>query len=488
MKSIVEAVFAHAESTPDKLCIADINGAYTYLQYSKKISRLAHLLFAKGIQAGDKVVVKCTQDVDYLALAFAIQLIDAVFVPLEKSCVDEKLLHIGRISRAELIFTDKTNSPGDKTFVLISDFIKEAEDSAETDVKPEHFPKEDAFCEILFSTGTTGKEKGIEITNANNTALAENVIYGVDMKEDNVELIPSPMNHSHGLRRYYANMYKGATVIVQNGVMNAKQFFGFMDIYGVNSIDLVPTALSVLLKLSKDKFGEYKSKLRYIQLGSAPLMEEDKNKIKSLLPDTRLYNFYGSTESGCICIYDFNSGKDKPNCIGKPTHNAEIFMVDEDRKRISATKENTGLLASRGGQNSLGYYGDEKETALAMADGVVYSKDEAYIDEDGDIILLGRKNDVINVGGNKVSPDEIENEALKIKGVFDCGCIAVNDDMKGEVPKLFVVMEEGIGFNQSQIKNELSDRLETFKVPQYIEKTDKIPRTFNGKILRRELL
>ena len=487
MKSIVEAVFLHAKETPDKLCVADAGSSYTYFEYSRKISKIARLLTDKTVGAGDKVVVKCTQNVDYLALAFGIQLIGAVFVPVEKSCSDEKLMHIAKICRAKLVFTDKTGDLNDGFMLLITDFIRESEVLEESAFLPENFPENNEICEILFSTGTTGKEKGIEITNSNNIALAENVIYGVEMKDDNVELIPSPMNHSHGLRRYYANMYKGASVIVQNGVMNAKLFFNLMDKYKVNSIDLVPTALSVLLKLSKDKFGEYKEILRYIQLGSAPLMEEDKNRVKRLLPATRLYNFYGSTESGCICIYDFNSGKDKPNCIGKPTHNAEIFMVDENRKTVLSSKENTGLLASRGGQNSPGYFEDEEETRLAMEDGVVYSKDEAYFDEDGDIILLGRKNDVINVGGNKVSPEEIENEVLKIEGIKDCGCISVKDAVKGEVPKLFVVMEPGRELDIKYIKTALMGKMEAFKVPQFIETIDKIPRTFNGKILRREL-
>ena len=128
----------------------------------------------------------------------------------------------------------------------------------------------------------------------------------VEMKEDNVELIPSPLNHSHALRRYYGNMLCKASVVVSPGVMNLFGFFKLIEKYGVNSIDLVPTALSILLKLSKNKLGEYKDTLRYIELGAAPLMQADKDRLKALLPHTRLYNFYGSTESGCIAIYNFN--------------------------------------------------------------------------------------------------------------------------------------------------------------------------------------
>ena len=312
-------------------------------------------------------------------------------------------------------------------------------------------------------------------------------MYGVEMKEDNVEMIPSPLNHSHGLRRYYANMVKGATVVLATGVMNVVGFFGLMDKYGVNSMDLVPTALTVLLKLSKGKFADYKDIMRYIQFGSAPLSDGDKEAVRTLLPHTHLYNFYGSTESGCICIYDFNDGKDKPKCIGKPTHNARIIIVDEEHNEIEATESNTGLLASFGGMNMKGYWKDDEETAKVMFDGGIYSNDESYFDEDGDIILLGRKGDVINVGGNKVSPDEIEDVVKKLEGVEDCGCIGIPDALKGNTPKLFVQMKKGCSFDSVAVRNHIAAALEPYKVPSVIVEIDSIPRSFNGKLLRRSL-
>ena len=312
-------------------------------------------------------------------------------------------------------------------------------------------------------------------------------MYGVEMKEDNVELIPSPLNHSHALRRYYGNMLCKASVVVSPGVMNLFGFFKLIEKYGVNSIDLVPTALSILLKLSKNKLGEYKDTLRYIELGAAPLMQADKDRLKALLPHTRLYNFYGSTESGCIAIYNFNDSKDKSGCIGKPTFNAKIFAVDENRREVKTSREKTGLLASFGKMNMQGYWKDEEETAAALCDGVVYTNDEIYFDEDGDIILLGRRGDVINVAGNKVSPEEIENAAKKIEGVADCGCVPAEDELKGSVPKLFVEMKPGFSFEAVFIRERLAGSLEPYKVPKYIVEIDKIPRTFNGKLIRRKL-
>lgn len=485
-QSIVEAVFHHARKQPGKLCLADDTQQVTYREYVSLIEQYAGIFSARGIGAGSRVVIEACQSIHYLAMQLALELLEAVFVPVEHNCAPEKISGFIARAQAEGVVTVKEGTydcPLCCTYTALAQELETAQAYI-----PAGFPSADGISEILFSTGTTGKEKGIVLSHSNNIALAQNVIHGVEMEADNVEMIPSPMNHSHGLRRYYANMYLGCTVILLGSVMNIRRFFQNLDTYQVNSIDLVPTALSVVLKLSKDKLAEYADRLRYIQFGAAPMMEADKVKICQLLPRTRLYNFYGSTESGCIAIYDFNSCADKPHCIGKPTCNADIFIVDDARKPIASSSANTGLLASRGGMNMVCYWQDQEETDKVLADGVIYSNDVAYFDEDGDIILLGRKGDVINVGGNKVSPEEIENAAKTIPGVEDCGVIPVKDPFKGSVPKLFVQMKASCAFDSIAIRSHLAACLEPYKVPVHIQQIDQIPRSYNGKLLRKELL
>lgn len=480
--SIFEAVYENAKECPDKLCVADEECALTYREYFSLIAKYSSLLSSMGIGKGDRVVVEASQTAKYLAFQLGLQAIGGIFVPLELGCAETKIANVAKVCDAKLIVTQKEKANA----VRLDELFEKAQN--EKEFVYTSFPKKDDVCELLFSTGTTGKEKGIVIINENNIALAENVIGGVEMKEDNVELIPAPLNHSHGLRRYYANMLCKASVVLSSGVMNLLGFFNAIEKYNVTAIDLVPTALTILLKLSKNKFGEYKDRLRYIQFGSAPLMQADKDKLKELLPNTRLYNFYGSTESGCIAIYDFNDSKDKSSCIGKPTVNARIFAVDENRNEMETSREKTGLLASFGKMNMIGYWKDEAETAAALENGVIYTKDEIYFDEDGDIILLGRKSDVINVAGNKVSPEEIENLVKKLDCVADCACVPAPDAVKGNVPKLFVEMKPGCEFDASLIRKAVSENAEPYKVPQYIVQIDKVPRTFNGKIIRRKLM
>lgn len=485
VNSIVEAVFHYADTQPDKLCLVDDFGQVTYQQYRERIQRYAAWFRQIGLKAADTVVVEAQQTIDYLAAQLALQLLGVIFVPTEHNCAKEKIASFAARADAKAVIACKDMEYADAPVYTYAQMNEMS--AAAACYMPDRFPAREDLAEILFSTGTTGKEKGIVLNHGNNIALAENVISGVEMLKDNVELIPSPMNHSHGLRRYYANMYNGCTVILLGSVMNIMRFFNLITQYGVNSIDLVPTALSVVLKLSKNKLSEYRDQLRYIQFGAAPMMEADQQKICELLPETRLYNFYGSTESGCICIYNFNRPDSKKHCIGKPACNAKITIVDDDHQVIASSAESTGLLASAGGMNMVGYWKDEEETAKVLIDGIVYTNDVAYFDEDGDIILLGRKGDVINVGGNKVSPDEIENVAKTMDGIADCGVIPVADPVKGHVPKLFVQLQRGTEFDPIAIRTYLAKKLEPYKVPEVIVQIDKIPRSFNGKLLRKEL-
>ncbi len=486
IKSIVEAVFQYAERTPDKLCLVDDTRKVTYGEYADEIARMATVFETLGIQNGSTVVIEASQTISYLTAELAVQLLKAVFIPLEKSCAPDKIASMATRAKASLIVTNTDLSlDADIPWKTMTEIVEE------TAIVPKKtnidFPEADMISEILFSTGTTGKEKGIVLTHGNNIALAENVAYSINIQEDNVEMIPSPMNHSHGLRRYYANLWKGASVVLLGSIMDVRRFFHNMEDYGVNSLDLVPTALSVLLRLSKDNLAKYSDVIRYIQFGSAPLMKSDKDWIRRLLPKSNLYNFYGSTESGCICCYEFNHTKDKENCIGKPTYNAIILIVDDEKKEISSDSAHTGLLASKGGMNMAGYLDDPEETEKVLKDGIIYSNDVAYFDEDGDIILLGRAGDVINIGGKKVSPEEIEDTAKKMPMIDDCACVPVSDEIKGHVPKLYVKIAPGYSFQTAEIRNWLLERLEPFKVPAYLEEIDVIPRTANGKILRRKL-
>lgn len=487
-RSIVECIARHSYEQPDKLCLADTSKALTYKEVWKNIYGLSRYLTDSGIKKGDCIVIECTQNADFMICEFAIQLAGAVFVPLEKNAAVSRVSEIAGDVEAKLLIAKKPliDTVPFMDIASVSDYIH----AEEIDLAAVTFPAAEDTAEILFSTGTTGKSKGIELSHGNDFALAENVKYGTQMKPDNVELIPMPLSHSHGLRRTYGNMLNGSSAVFSNGVTFVKQVFNLMDQYHVTSMDLSPSNLSIIFKLSQDKLGDYADVMDYIQLGSAPLPETDKVHLAKILPKTRLYNFYGSTEAGCSCLLDFNEMAGKPGCIGKPAVNAQFIVVDENRNDITATAtaEEPGFLASSGSINMKGYWKAPELTDEAMADGFIYTKDLGYIDEDGLVYMLGRKDDVINFGGVKIAPEEIESIVVKHENIKDCACIPIKDALTGQAPKLYIAVKDPESYELKAFKSWLQKNLDANKQPKVIEIIDEIPRTFNGKIQRKKLM
>lgn len=485
-KSIPEAILKHALNTPEKMCLADDYRSVTYLEYSEQILKGASCLSFMGVKKNSKIIVESSQSIDYLAMQASIQLLGAIFIPVPQNISTEKLQYFFDKVKPDFVFISNSNeNPFNNKLFFISDFVKNLHSFSLFNISV--YPKSFDISEILFTTGTTGLEKGIVISYDSNVALAENVIFGSNLLSDNVEFILAPFNHSHGLRRYYANMYKGASVVMQSNVAFVKNIFEKMDAYNVNSMDMVPSALSIILKLSGDELSKYSEKLRYLQFGSAPILDVDKDKLRSLLPRTKLLNMYGSTESGISCVSDFSIDL-KKGSIGKPTINSNILIVDENNKIINSSYITPGRLACRSRANMMYYYGEDLNSIKnVLDDGIVYSNDIAYYDDDGDIILLGRQGDIISVGGYKFSPEDVESIALTFLGIDDCACVPIKDHTKGNIPKLYIQISQNINkdnFDLKGLKIHLAENLEHYKLPQIYEFIDKIPRTYKGSLQR----
>ena len=482
-ESIVEAVAYYASSRGEKRCLADTKKSLTYTEYWKQVAGFAAYLKRKGVGKGDCVVVRNSQNTEFATAGLSVQLLGGIFVPVEKNIADSRIEEICRQVSAVCYIAAKPSE-------IQVPYVPMHEAGSHGDGISEEafcFPKKEEIAEILFTTGTTGKSKGIVLRHSSVVAVAENVIDGVEMKENNVELIPVPLSHSHGLRRYYSNMLNGSMAVLLDGVVFANRVFSLMDQYHVTSMDLVPAALTALLRIGKEELAMRGDRIDYVQLGSAPIPEQDRTLLKQILPGARLYNFYGTTESGCSCILDFQK-EDVKNCIGRPALHARFAFLGEDGAWMDATPDNPGLLACAGEMNMDGYLDCPQLNAETIKDGYIVTQDLSYMGDDGRIYLLGRKGDVIQSGGNKIAPQEIEEVAATIPGICDCACIPVSNAVLGQEPKLFYVTEKNADVSEEAMYAFLKAHLEAYKIPKRMERLDQIPRTYNGKIQRNELI
>ena len=494
-RALVHAVCEHAGRITDARAIVDNRGIHTYEKLWKDICICASALQKIGLKHGERLVVECSQDEWFLAVNLACQLSGVIFVGVERRVAPDRLREIIDRTEASAVLTKKGTDAGDvrsltlKEFEVLYEKIRDEEGSSalQSGIRSLGHVKSEDIAEILFSTGTTGKSKGVMLSNRANVANAQNIIAGTQMKEGSVELMPLPLNHAHGLRTAYAHLLNGSTVLIANGITFPRVLLDMMEKFGANAIDLTPSAAQMLLKTARERLHAFAPRIDYIEVGAAFLPESTKEELRDCFPDSRLYNCYGSSESGRTCYLDFNTDEKLPGSIGKPVPNAHFAVLDNDGRPMQSDPQHTGLLASAGPMNMTGYWGEPELSGQTMQDGYVRTADLAYIDPDGYVYVLGRADDVINYKGIKISPEEIEEAAAGCAMVADCACIPVEDELAGQVPKLFVVPAEDVEYDEAQLFKYLKEHIDDNRMPRTIERIDMIPRTYNGKILRREL-
>lgn len=486
MESSVLTLFLFsAQARPDSLCIVDADGPHTYRDMETAASRMGEGLKKRGAEYGSRIMAACDDRAHYLALELACWMAGAIFVPVEADAAAQRMSDIYDDAAPVLYVSDRLPGPEKLREVTVS-YEQLQEDGGEG-LKSYADPKGEDTAEILFTTGTTGRSKGVELSHRADVALAENIAEGVGMREGNVELNPMPLSHAMGIRCCYANYLRGGCSLLVDGVTGVRHIYELMKTYHATGMDLSPTAASVLLKLSKGKFRDFAEQLDFIHLGTAYLNDEVKENLRETFPGVRLYNVYGSTESGRSCYYEFSGPADRRHCIGLPGVHAKFMIADENHNEIRSDENHMGFIACKGDMNMKGYWKQKELTETVLQNGYLFTRDEGYIDRDGYVYILGRADDVINFRGIKIAPDEIEEAAAPFPGIRDCACIPAPDRMSGQIPVLVIDAEEK-DFDKKAFMHYLRDHIDADKVPQKVVFFHDIPRSFNGKLQRKKLV
>lgn len=493
MNSIVELVFRYAEQTPDHIALIAEGEMITYGQMKKYICSGIKYLESTGIKKGDRILIKAFPSISYFAVMFSIHLMGAVCVPVEKTLKAAGIASLQDRLKVQAVIMDAVEGMPEDWYIIddIWDEIINGQSDPVRQTEKIYFPRGDEIGEILFTTGTTGKSKGVVLSHKNMMANAENVLGFTHIDAGNVNLIPAPMNHAYGLRRSYANFYVGGTVVLLDGISSLKKFYDAIEKYNVNALSMVSTMFEFLFRMTKDKLGDYKEQIKNVDLGAQYLSLEVKNKLIELLPNAKLYNIFGSSEAGCCTGFEFSQNISKRDSIGKDAVNAKIRFMNDDMQFVDAKDIDTaGYISIDGSMVMQGYFDDAELTAQSLQDRTLLTNDIGYRDQEGYIYLIGRKDDVINIGGNKIAPTEVEDIAKLFNGVEDCACVAFHDEKSviKVVPKLFVVTDHEEDFSFEDMTEHLSNHLEQYKIPKIFQFIDSIPRSFNGKILRNKLI
>lgn len=436
MKTIESFITLNAKLYGNKTAIVCGQERCTYAELDNMVNEEVERLKESHLSKGCIVTIRTSQTISFLVRYFALHRYGCVAAPLEHDMPEAKFSEISEWLGASVV--------------------------------PE------GSADILYTTGTTGKSKGVIVSHRAIVSNAENLIGGQGFSHELAFVINGPLNHIGSLSKVYPIMMLGATLIIIEGMKDVNKFFEALDFPATKMATfLVPASIRILIQLCAERLASYNHKIDFIETGAAPITQSDMQELCRVLPHSRLYNTYASTETGIISTYNFNDGKCIKGCLGKTMQHSKIIITVD------------GLISCQGDTLMTGYVGDPELTSTVLRNDTIYTQDIGRIDEEGMLHLTGRQDDVINVGGFKVSPTEVENIAMGLPEIVDCICIAASHPIVGTTLKLLVVMDKGCSMDKKKIANFMKSKLEGYKVPLFYEEVESVHRTYNGKLDRK---
>ena len=479
MKTIEEQIFDKVQNFPDKVALISGDTEITYSQLwdyclcaAEKLKQDYHL------KKGDRVILSAAGNIEFVYAYFGVHIAGGICVPIDPDTNQTRFEYIEKsttpvcvmgllhnVKKETIPFSDVVNGTSKATYIA---------------------PEQSQVADILFTTGTTGAPKGVALSYNNLSAAARNINAFIGNTSSDVELLTLPVSHSFGLGRLRCSLSKGATVVMLGTFANVKKFFKEMARCQVTMFAMVPASWGFIKKMSGKYIGKFADQLKFIEIGSSFMPVEDKELLMSLLPKTRICMHYGSTEASRSAFMEFHTYKDNLLSIGKASPNVEIKIFTSQGTPAALGEE--GEVCVKGEHVTCSYWNETPERfASDFYDGYFRTGDCGTMDAEGNIYLKSRIKEMINVGGKKVSPMEVEDILNTIPGIKESACIGIPDPgiVLGEVVKAFIVADDNL--SDEEIMQQLRPQLEVYKLPVEIERINAIPKTGSGKIQRLSL-
>lgn len=491
MEVLVNKVFENAIAYHDRLAVAYKNELLSYRTLANATINFSYELKELGATENNHIFISAVSKQETVVAYLAITLIGAVAVFLDKNATAELVEKLYAKIDGNLLLTDKKYSLSEKVKTASLHEMYEKAVNGKVHISYPHVDRDsERISEILFTSGTTGVPKGVMLSFRTISAVIMGDNNFNHHKKDDVLLIPTPLHHTLALRKLRTGLYNGCTCVLQNGFTFAKDLENNIIKYNCSAMECVPASFPIVEAQMKNRFSEIVGRLKLIEVGAGSLSENQKKKYVELLPKTKIICNYGASEVGGTVIFCNASNlidNGLENALGKSDKQmASLKIVDCDYNEFSSTHDNPGRLMIEGDMVFSGYYKDEENTKKSLVNGGYLSNDLAYI-KDGYICMLGRSDDLINVGGEKVYPVEIENAASQYHGIVECACVGIPDpeEITGQVPAIFVVKNDT--YNEVEFMGFLKKQVTKYQLPKVIKYIEALPRNAMQKIDRKVL-
>lgn len=480
MIPVEEQIRAKALNHPNDIALISGDEKVSYGQLWHKILQAAFGVQSRyGLKRGDRVVLAASASVDFVYAYFGIHLAGGICVPVDPDTNATRFALIKEATQPVAVMgtlTKAEKEPVDPFGIVLDEHEMEYQQL-----------EAEQLADILFTTGTTGAPKGVVLNMRNLSAAATNINSFIGNTGHDVELLALPVSHSFGLGRVRCVLSRGGALVLLGTFASMKKFFGQMEQYHCTGFGMVPASWAYIKKMSGKYIGRFANQLQYIEIGSSFMPIEDKELLCELLPNTRICMHYGLTEASRSAFMEFHSEHDHLDTAGKASPNVEVAVFDSAGRRQPVNVE--GEVCFRGEHVTCSYWNmPSDQFEKDFFEGYFRTGDYGCVDDQGYIHLKSRIKEMINVGGKKVSPMEVEEVLNSIPGIEDSACVAMPDPegVMGELVKAFIVCKDE-NLTDAAIIEALRPKLEVYKLPAAIVRIDEIPKTASGKVQRLKL-
>jgi len=306
----------------------------------------------------------------------------------------------------------------------------------------------------------------------------KNIVDVLGYSNSDIDLLPLPLHHSFGLGCVHTSLYIGSTLVLLNNSSDLQQILESLKKFNITTLAAIPATLTKLLKFDRSILEDSFSNLRLIITNSTSIPKKTVQNFKEILKEGHLATYYGLTEASrsTFMIFDKNNGREES--VGKIAPQVEIKIVNEDQN-----DSKIGEIWIKG-NNVIKKYWDNVEADKNLVDGWLQTGDTGFFDEQRYLFLKGRNDEIINVGGEKVIPLEIEEVVKDLSDIEDVAAFGIDHEIFGQVIKLNVVKTKESNLDKSQILSHCIKNLEKFKIPSKIDFVEKLPKTDYGKVKR----
>jgi acyl-CoA synthetase (AMP-forming)/AMP-acid ligase II len=480
----IHSVGRAARFHPDRVALVHDGASLTFRELHNRVQGTAAALRNRGFGGGDRLALLLPNGPEYLELIYACSVLGTIAVPVNTRLAAAEIDHVLEDARPHGIV--RNSSLPSPSIELPWHWVLDKQSLELRSGEPSNvFYDPQAPLALIYTSGTTGRPKGATITHANVLADIHHFNYWMRYTDGGVYLHAAPIFHIADFPAMFAAPAFGAMQVTISK-FSPEAFCEAVQQHRVTHTVLVPTMINLLAQ--SEAVGKHDlTSLEVLAYGGSPMAPELVHRIRKVLPNVKLVQVYGLTETGFLTgLEDQEHTEERLLSCGRPCPGVDVQVVDESGHPLEPGRH--GELVARGANVMPGYWNNPVETTNAFRDDLFRTGDVGYQDSEGYFYILDRLKDMIVTGGENVYSGEVEAVIYQHPTVSEVAVFGVPDPQWGEIVMACVVLKPGKTLTVEDLTAFCRRSLANYKIPRRVEFSEsELPKSGSGKVLKREL-